>query len=125
ISSAGLLRKGGVAWVEVSVPDTITTPEGVEFRPNFLAGTSFDGTLATTYKRTSQLTVCDNTMAAALESKGEALKIRHTKYSGVRIADAREALALVTTQAEDFSAQVKELCDIPVSAKEFSLLLDM
>ncbi len=34
ISSAGLLRGGAIAWVEVSMPDTITTPEGVAFRPN-------------------------------------------------------------------------------------------
>jgi len=31
ISSAGLLRGGAVAWVEVSVPESITTPEGVTF----------------------------------------------------------------------------------------------
>jgi hypothetical protein len=36
ISSAGLLRNRAVAWVEVSVPDNITTPEGVVFRPNLL-----------------------------------------------------------------------------------------
>ncbi len=34
ISSAGLLRGGAIAWVEVSMPDTITTPEGVAFRAN-------------------------------------------------------------------------------------------
>jgi len=27
ISSAGLLREGAVAWVEVSVPEAVTTPE--------------------------------------------------------------------------------------------------
>ena len=31
ISSAGLLRGGAVAWVEVAMPETITTPEGVAF----------------------------------------------------------------------------------------------
>jgi len=61
ISSAGLLRGGAIAWVEVSMPDTITTPEGVAFRPNLLATTSFDGSIATTYKRTVTDTVCDNT----------------------------------------------------------------
>ena len=30
ISSAGLLRRGAVAWVEVSVPESITTPEGCD-----------------------------------------------------------------------------------------------
>jgi hypothetical protein len=28
VGSAGLLRKGAVAWVSVEVPDSITTPEG-------------------------------------------------------------------------------------------------
>ena len=31
ISSAGLLRGGAVAWVEVSVPEMITTPVGFDF----------------------------------------------------------------------------------------------
>ena len=70
ISSAGLLRGGAVAWVEVSRPDTITTLEGVAFRPNLLATTSFDGSISTTYKRTVTDTVCDNTRACALAEKG-------------------------------------------------------
>ena len=43
------------------MPDTIATPDGVTFRPNLLATTSFDGSIATTYKRTVTITVCDNT----------------------------------------------------------------
>jgi hypothetical protein len=43
ISSAGLLNGGATAWVEVSVPHSITTPEGVTFRPTLLATSSFDG----------------------------------------------------------------------------------
>src|SRR5690242_4074184 len=61
ITSAGLLKQRGIAWVEVSVPDSITTPEGIVFRPNLLATTSLNGTVATTYKRTVTDTVCDNT----------------------------------------------------------------
>ena len=45
IGSAGLLKGGAVAWVSVEVPDSITTPEGVQFRPHLLATTSFDGSL--------------------------------------------------------------------------------
>lgn len=61
ISSAGLLKGGAIAWVEVSVPESITTPEGVTFRPNLLATTSFDGSIASTFKRAVTDTVCDNT----------------------------------------------------------------
>src|SRR5690349_13859351 len=58
IGSAGLLRGGAQAWVSVEVPDNIDTPEGVSFRPNLLAVTSHDGSLATTYKRVVTITVC-------------------------------------------------------------------
>jgi Domain of unknown function (DUF932) len=61
ISSAGLLKDGAIAWVEIGMPDSITTPERVTFRPNVLAATSSDGSIATTFERTITDTVCDNT----------------------------------------------------------------
>jgi phage/plasmid-like protein (TIGR03299 family) len=125
ISSAGLLQKGAVAWVEVSVPDNMKTPEGVEFRPNLLAGTSFNGSLSTTYIRTIGETVCDNTMSANLNEKtNQQLKIRHSKYSGLHIADAQHALELAENSAERFEDTVKQLCNITVSDAEFDAFLD-
>lgn len=124
ISSAGLLRGRAVAWVEVSVPDTITTPEGVEFRPNLLACTSFDGSLSTTYKRTVQLTVCDNTMAAALGERGQTVKVRHSRNSLTKIASVREALAMVHATADGFAAEVARLAATPVTGRQFGQVLD-
>ena len=124
ISSAGLLQKGGLAWVEVSIPDNIKTPEGVEFRSNLLAGTSFNGVLSTTYKRTNSVTVCDNTMMASLASEGEELKIKHTRFSGLRIDDARDALSMVVESQEKFAKDITTLCNVKISAKEFDLVLD-
>lgn len=125
ISSAGLLKNRAVAWVEVSVPENIKTPEGVEFRPNLLACTSFDGSLATTYKRTVQLTVCDNTMAVALSESGQQLKVKHSKYSQARLADAREALAIVFDTADAFSAEIARLTRIDVTDRDFNKVLDV
>lgn len=124
IYSAGLLRAAAQAWVQVTIPDTITTPEGVEFRPNLLAVTSFDGSLATGYKKTASNTVCDNTMNASLRSVGETYKIKHSKYSDVKLMEAREALALVHTMADDFAAQVAELCSVKVSAGDWDKFLN-
>jgi len=78
IGSAGLLKGGGVAWVSVEVPENITTPEGVTFRPNLLACTSHDGSLSTTCQRVVTNVVCDNTMSAALGESGQRLKVRHS-----------------------------------------------
>lgn len=115
ISSAGLLRQGAIAWVEVSVPESITTPEGVEFRPNLLATTSFDGSCATTFKRTITDVVCDNTREVAMRETGPTFKVKHSRYSGARLTDARDALALVHTAADAFAAEVADLCATKIS----------
>jgi phage/plasmid-like protein (TIGR03299 family) len=123
IGSAGLLREGGVAYVQVEVPESRNTPEGVEFRPNLLATTSFDGTTATTYKRTVTVVVCDNTREAALGERGQTFKVKHTKNSGLKIADAREALQLINDTADEFAAETAQLCQWSVTEAQFQAFL--
>lgn len=124
IGSAGLLREGAVAWVSVEVPDNITTPEGVEFRPHLFGATSFDGSLATTFKRAVTNIVCDNTMAAGLAEAGQQIKIRHSRHSKLRIGEAREALNIIHQAADDFAAEVAQLCHTKVSDAEWAAFLD-
>ena len=124
VGSAGLLRGGAVAWVSVEVPETITTPEGVEFRPNLLACTSHDGSLATTFQRVVTNVVCDNTMSAALSEAGQQFKVRHSRYSRMRLAEARQALPIVHTIADDFAAQVAQLTATTVTDRQWAAFLD-
>jgi phage/plasmid-like protein (TIGR03299 family) len=124
IGSAGLLREGAVAWVSVEVPDNITTPEGVEFRPHLFGATSFDGSLATTFKRAITNIVCDNTMAAGLAEAGQQIKIKHSRNSKLRIGQAREALNIIYEVADDFAAEVAELCNTTVSDRQWAAFLD-
>jgi phage/plasmid-like protein (TIGR03299 family) len=124
IGSAGLLRLGAQAWVSVEVPDNVTTPEGVTFRPHLIAATSFDGSLATTYKRSATVVVCDNTLAAGLSGSESRLKVKHTRNSAVRIGEAREALAIVYSMADDMSAEIARLCAIDVPPVVFGRVLD-
>lgn len=125
IGSAGLLKNRAQAWVSVEVPDNITTPEGVQFRPHLLACTSFDGSLASTFKRAITNTVCDNTMAAALNERGQEYRVKHTVGSAVRLAEAREALAIVYTLADDFTAEVERLCAWEVNERQFGKHLEL
>ncbi len=124
ISSSGLLRGGAVAWVEVSVPKSITTPEGVVFRPNLLATTSFDGSIATTFKRTVTDVVCDNTRESALAEHGQTYKVKHSRHSHAQLAPARQALQLVHTIAEDFAQEVATLCARTVRDDQWRMFLD-
>lgn len=123
VSAAGLLREGAQAWVEVSVPENIVTPEGVEFRPNLLAATSLDGSIATGYGRTVQLTVCDNTLAVARSEQGQKIKFKHTANSLNRITEAREALAIVHTIADEFAAEVAQLTNTTVTDAQWAEFL--
>lgn len=125
IGSAGLLKGGAVAWVSVEVPDTIVTPEGVAFRPNLLAATSFDGSVATTYKRVITNVVCDNTMSVALnEGGGQVHKIRHSKNSMGKLENAREALGIIHGAAEEFEAEVQRLTRKEVTPRTWDRILD-
>ncbi|MCK9795952.1 DUF945 domain-containing protein [Isoptericola sp. 4D.3] len=123
ISSAGYLRHGALAWVEISVPANVRVARGVTFRPNLLATSSMDGTSATIFKRTVTDVVCDNTRRVALKEDGEELRVRHTKGSGFRIASAREALDLVYEARDVFAAQIEELLATPVSDAQWGEFL--
>lgn len=124
IGSAGSLRNGAVAWVSIEVPETIHTPEGVDFRPHLLACGSHDGSLSSTYLRTVTNTVCDNTMAVALTERDQRIKVKHSRHSRLRITQARQALALVHGIADDFAAEVARLCAATVTERQWTAFLD-
>lgn len=125
IGSAGLLKDGAQAWVQAEMPENVTTPEGVEFRPYISGATSLDGSLSTTYKTGNELIVCDNTMHAALQGSAFRVKIRHTKNSLDKIHDMRTALGVVHQEAESFAAEIKELTSTTVTDRQWSAFLDV
>lgn len=122
ISSAGLLDKRGIAWVEVSMPETQETA-GVRFRPNMLATTSFNGKVATTYARTITAVVCDNTHTAALNEAGAKYRVKHTKNSGMRVMEAREALEIIWSTTDEMSDAINRLTDATLTESQWEILL--
>lgn len=125
IGSAGLLKGGALAWVQVEVPETCTTPEGVRFRPFISAATSLDGSMSSTYQTGAQLIVCDNTLSAALADRDSLrVKIRHSRHSLGRISEVREALGIIHQVTADFEAEVRHLCDTKVSDGQWEAFLD-
>ncbi|NLT55136.1 MAG: DUF932 domain-containing protein [Actinomycetales bacterium] len=124
ISSAGLLRGGAVAWVQIEIPTTVSTPQGVEFRPRLLGGTSFDGSIATFWKRVVGIVVCDNTMDAAMAESGQIYKVKHTRNSGFALDAARDALNVITATTEDFTATLATLCATDVPEPTWQAFLD-
>ncbi len=123
VGGAGLLAKGAQAYVQVEIPETIEV-QGVAFRPTILATTSFDGSIATTYKETVQIVVCDNTRAMALRGGGRVFRVKHTRNSQMRISEARQALGLLHQIGEEFAAEVEQLLSIEVSDRQWSKFLE-
>lgn len=119
VASAGLLELGGMAWVQIEMPDNIVSPAGDEFRPSLLACTSHNGKLATTYKRVITRVVCDNTLECGLSEKASRVKVKHSRYSDLKIASARETLDILFSAADDFNDEVKRLLEQEVSGKQF------
>lgn len=124
IGTAGLLKQGAVAWVQVEMPENCTVA-GVEFRPHLLCTTSFNGEIATVYKRTCTIVVCDNTRAMALRGSGSDVVVRHTSKSHLRLATARDALQIVHSFETDFASEIETLMSMKVTDRAFDRFLSV
>lgn len=123
IGGAGLLKKGAVGYVQVQMPKNLTV-HGIDFRPWLMATTSFDGSIATTYKKGVTKVLCDNTRGMALVEPGERHVIKHTRNSELRVNEARQALAILNEHAEAFAAEVETLLAVDVSDQQWSKFLE-
>ena len=125
-ASAGLLQGGKIAWVQFEMPETCDTPEGVSYRPFYLATDSLDGSIATTHLRGAQLVVCDNTRAAALNASDTLkAKSRHSKYSVAKIGDFRDKLQIIHQTADDFAEEISRECQMAVSDQQWDEFLTL
>lgn len=126
IESGGLLSKGAIAWLSVSLADTSTVQvggagSGIEYLTRLLAFGSHNGKFPTTYKLVNTLVVCDNTLALATGEKDRPeYKIRHTVNSAVRVEDAHQALGLIVAGQDAFSQEVAKLIETSVSDAQWS-----
>lgn len=128
ISSAGLLAKGGRAWVEFSLPNTLHDEKsGFSYRPNLLKADSMDGTISHTTARTITATVCDNTMTwNLLEAKkaGMLFKRKHTSGFG-DLQDERDALGILEQTDAEFVSELHALIEREVTEKQVIEILDI
>jgi len=123
IGSAGLLKGGAIAWVQIEMPENLKVAD-VEFRPHLLATTSFNGSIATTYKRCVTVVVCDNTRAAALREQGQEYRIRHTANSQNKIGEARTALEIVFNLGESFTKEIEQLLKTKVTDPTYTKFVE-
>jgi phage/plasmid-like protein (TIGR03299 family) len=126
IHSAGTLQNHAVAYVQFMPNEAITGQCGMTILPWFLATTSFNGKVASTYKFCQTAVVCDNTLDMARGEKDTpTVKYRHTKNSLSKISDARTALGITWDAATDTMAELDRLAETPVKTDKWIELLDV
>ena len=115
IGSAGLLKGGAQAWVQIELEDTVDGPGGIQHRP-FLTGSAvLDGSRSDVYGNGSTLTVCDNTLNAALGAFFASVKYAHRKGVEFRPQDVRDKLDLLIGTTDAVNAELEAMLAIPVS----------
>ena len=125
VGSVGLLRKGGVAFLQARLPETFEVA-GYGYQPYVTAVTSADQSRGTTYTTGALGAVCDNTVDAALAGALTKFKIKHSRNSELRVQRAREALGIQLVQvAETIGDTIDKLANVPVSNAELEAWLDL
>jgi phage/plasmid-like protein (TIGR03299 family) len=116
IAGAGMAHDGGIAWIQVEMPDNITTSTGEAHRPYLNCATSLTGRIATTYLTGTTLIRCSNAMSTLLAPGGaNRVKVRHTKGSVARVADIRNSLDLVLSAGDRFNQQWERFLNTTVT----------
>lgn len=125
VGSAGLLRKGGVAFLQARLPEAFEVA-GYGYQPYATAVTSADQSRSTVYVTGALGAICDNTLDSAVLGALTKLKIRHTRRSMPSVQTAREKLGIqLAATAETIGEAIGSLTGITVSEAEFSAWLDM
>lgn len=114
-ANAGLLAHGAQAYVQIEAPDNIDVAGGVTVRPFILATTSFDGSVATTYKKGFTNVVCDNTFGMFMSEAGETYRRKHTRNSEFSLLSAADALNTLSSVAETVAKDIERLQSVDVS----------
>jgi len=68
--------------------------------------------------------VYDNARELALSETGQQVKVKLSRNSRAQLGPARQALALVHTLADEFAAEVAQLCATTVTASQWQRFLD-
>jgi phage/plasmid-like protein (TIGR03299 family) len=88
-----------------------------------LVHTSHDGSLAIQASVTPVRVVCQNTLNAAVGSKGnrakQSFRIRHTQTVQGKVAAAREALGLTHKYLDEFDKMASEMISKEINDKQF------
>lgn len=123
--NAGLIGGGKKFFITVGMDKTMHDDKsGLDFWPYLMFHSSLDGSLANTFVPGTGVAQCDNmfpAMRKAAKAAGRLVKFKRSRHSlnDVRIKSIRDALGIMTLEAEQFSEDLHNLVDTPLSRSDF------
>ena len=121
LETAGVLKGGRKLWALARTGQHALLKGGDQVKGYLLLATACDGTLATTAQFTSVRVVCNNTLAIALERKGQdkaagIIKVPHsTEFNPEQV---KAQLGITVSDWDRFIRQMKQLSNRKVSSSE-------
>jgi len=115
IGSAGLLKGGAQAWVQIELDETVEGPGGIRHRPFFTGSCVLDGSRSDVYGTGSVLAVCDNTLSSALGNFFAQVKYAHRKGVEFQPQAVRDKLELLIGTTDAVNAELEALLGMKVS----------
>lgn len=118
--TAGTLNGGRKVWVMATLPGKlfIQSNPSDEAEKWVLLHTSHDGSASLTLQLVAVRVVCQNTLSAALSSRTNVVKIRHTENFKLRVRDAQKTLELATAYFDDLQGLMNKLAQASMSKDE-------
>lgn len=123
--NAGLLGGGKKFFITVGMDQTMHDDKsGLDFWPYLMFHSSLDGSLANTFVPGTGVAQCDNmfrSMRKSAAGAGRLVKFKRSRHSlsDVRIRSIRDALGIMTLEAEQFGEDLHSLVDTPLSRADF------
>ncbi|MDL2284631.1 DUF932 domain-containing protein, partial [Oxalobacter sp. OttesenSCG-928-P03] len=109
LETAGSLKMGRKVWALAKTGHHGAIKGNDPINGYLLLATACDGSLATTAQFTSIRVVCSNTLAVALKSQGQSVKVPHSRVFDAQAVKAE--LGLTVSAWDDFMYRMKTLAD--------------
>ena len=129
--NAGLLGGGKKFFITTGMDETMhDSKSGLNFMPYLLFFSSLDGSLANTFTPGTHVTQCDNQFRAFRKdaaASGRLVKFKRSRnsLSEVRLNTLRDALGIMTLEAEQFTEDVHSLVETELSTQDFFKALNI
>lgn len=125
IGIAGILRSGGGAFVSVETPENVMSRNDIPIKSKYLAASSHDSKLATSYKMVGTILLCENMLVANLWKGKAPWNNRHTMHSLTRVESVRESIGIqLADNTEKMCNFVDNLAEITVTESQWQEIVE-